>query len=210
MRALLITAVTLCLVVSASPGGPPADVAQLIRQLGSDDYAEREAAHQKIEALGESALDALRKAASESDDPEVKSRAQRLRTAITARGLRDEAQALQGVWKLVQVGERGNGMSVQDNDSLRITFSGEQYAWRGTGFLGFVNAGGRYELGRALGANALDFHASGRGPMLTLYAVEGDTLRLCVDVTQDHQRPEKLEAGRGSWPMLLTLSRVSR
>jgi hypothetical protein len=40
--------------------------------------------------------------------------------------------------------------------------------------------------------------------------VQGDTLRLCLDITQDHHRPQRLAAGRDGWPMLLTLTRASR
>lgn len=48
---------------------------RLIRQLGSDDYEERESATQALARVGGPALDALRKAASTNPDPEVRWRA---------------------------------------------------------------------------------------------------------------------------------------
>src|SRR5262249_51371061 len=63
---------------------PPADVDRLIRQLGSDRYARREAATQALDRIGEAALPALRKAAN-SPDAEVRRRARRLAAAIVRR-----------------------------------------------------------------------------------------------------------------------------
>jgi len=52
-------------------------VQDLIRKLGSDDYATREQATEELRKIGPPAREALRKAA-ESDDPEVRQRAQAL------------------------------------------------------------------------------------------------------------------------------------
>src|SRR5260370_19046506 len=53
----------------------------LIQQLGSSKFSEREAASQRLEALGRSALDALRRAA-RSEDPEVRRRGEALIGAL--------------------------------------------------------------------------------------------------------------------------------
>lgn len=52
-------------------------VQDLIRKLGSEDYAVREQATEELRKIGAPAREALRKAA-ESDDPEIRERAQRL------------------------------------------------------------------------------------------------------------------------------------
>jgi hypothetical protein len=72
---------------SAAGAGPPRtpDVAQLIRQLGSDSFAEREAASRRLAALGEPALGPLREAGARSDDVEVRRRANRLVKLIQGR-----------------------------------------------------------------------------------------------------------------------------
>jgi hypothetical protein len=61
--------------VGAAPeASDAARVAALVRQLGSESYAEREAAMAALDAAGEPALDALREAA-RGKDPEVRRRA---------------------------------------------------------------------------------------------------------------------------------------
>ena len=57
----------------------------LVRQLGSATFAEREAAAKALEAIGTPALEALRKAASTSDDAEVRRRAGQLVKAVLRR-----------------------------------------------------------------------------------------------------------------------------
>ena len=189
--------------------GPP-DAAALVRQLGSDEFAEREAASRKLAALGEAAVDALRHGL-KSEDPEVRSRAGRLLQAIATKGQREETRVLQGTWKLQYVGERGRGMVVEGNNALGITFTGDRYALTGRGFLGLVDMNGPYRLGRQQDLRTIDLNAEGRAPMLAVYALEDDTtLRICLDLTQDRHRPEKLAAGTRGQPMLLTFKRVVR
>ena len=70
---------------------------------------------------------------------------------------------------------------------------------------------GPYRLGRQQDLRTIDLTADGRAPMLAVYALEGDTtLRICLDLTQDRHRPEKLAAGERGQPMLLTFKRVVR
>jgi formylglycine-generating enzyme required for sulfatase activity len=59
------------------------EIARLIKQLGHDDFMEREAATKRLVGIGKRAFDALREARS-SDDPEVRWRAAAI---IAARGL---------------------------------------------------------------------------------------------------------------------------
>jgi hypothetical protein len=74
MRSVIV--VLALLLVSAAPPGK-GDVGRLVRQLGSDDFEEREAASTALQRRGEAALPALRKALA-SDDLEVRKRARRL------------------------------------------------------------------------------------------------------------------------------------
>lgn len=50
-------------------------IASLIKQLGDDEFLVREAASAALEAIGEPALDALRKAAASTKDAEIQIRA---------------------------------------------------------------------------------------------------------------------------------------
>lgn len=72
----------LAFAVSAAP--PDDRVAQLIRQLGSDQFAERAAADTALDALGPAALSALQ-LARHSEDPEVSRRAHSLVARIEKR-----------------------------------------------------------------------------------------------------------------------------
>src|SRR5947209_4425555 len=71
--------------LAAGTGTPtPAEVRRLVTQLGSDEFAEREAASRRLEAIGAPALPALHQAAA-SQDPEVRRRAGQVIPAIRVR-----------------------------------------------------------------------------------------------------------------------------
>ena len=70
-------------------GHPPADeirVARLVRQLGSEEYAERTAADEELAALGPGVRASLEQAAQDAD-PEVRLRAKDLLTRLKLREL---------------------------------------------------------------------------------------------------------------------------
>src|SRR5215475_8040048 len=70
-------------------------IARLIKQLGDDSFAKREAASKALEAIGKPALPALRKAAASGNDPELRQRAERIIQVIAARlGLLQKAEEL--------------------------------------------------------------------------------------------------------------------
>ena len=96
------TAALLELVLAAVATAGPAKTAEpdaaaierLIRQLGSDEFTEREAATEALEKIGEPAYEALRKAARESRDAEVRMRAARV------------VQTIEGRWLIRQIAGR--------------------------------------------------------------------------------------------------------
>ena len=57
-------------------------LADLIQQLGNDEFAEREAATKALKRVGKPALKALHEAATQNADPEVRARAAALVLAI--------------------------------------------------------------------------------------------------------------------------------
>src|SRR5262245_45034999 len=89
-----------CLLTEAppSPGAEPDPdrVDRLIRQLGSDRFKEREAAAKALEELGEPALPALKRAATDSPDVEVRRRAEALLKKFPAFGVKKEWEVLRG------------------------------------------------------------------------------------------------------------------
>jgi hypothetical protein len=68
----------------AAPEKSTSEIDRLLRQLGSDEFGEREAASKTLEAIGEPARAALRKAAS-GNDAEVKRRAEKLIEKLDAK-----------------------------------------------------------------------------------------------------------------------------
>jgi WD40 repeat protein len=68
---------------SGKPNGR--EIERLIRQLGHENFREREAASRRLLAIGAPAWDALRKAVAASDDPEIRQRAARLVQALAKR-----------------------------------------------------------------------------------------------------------------------------
>ena len=80
---------------TAAPAKTPAEIDRLIKQLGSDDFDEREAASKALEAIGEPVLEALRKAATGSDDAEIRRRAEVVFKAVEPR-IRGELRSFAG------------------------------------------------------------------------------------------------------------------
>src|SRR5262249_34386293 len=76
-----------------------ARVEQLIKQLGDDSFAKREAASRELETIGEPALPALRKSADTDRDPEIRCRARRVVETLAARASARELAKWVGYWK---------------------------------------------------------------------------------------------------------------
>src|SRR5687767_749959 len=82
----LLGIIVLAVVLRDGPAedGPTDRIAGLIQQLGHREFAKREAASKELDAIGEPALGALRKAATDRD-AEVRQRAERIIQAVTGR-----------------------------------------------------------------------------------------------------------------------------
>jgi hypothetical protein len=72
----------------ATPQTQSERIAALIRQLGDEKFATRQAASNELEAIGEPALDALRKAAASGGNAEIRRRAEQLVRVIQPRLVR--------------------------------------------------------------------------------------------------------------------------
>lgn len=80
---LLVVLIAFKPIAAAPPDG--ADIARLIKQLGSDDFAQREAAGKELVDIGEPARAALEKAAAAADDEEIRERAAGILKEINSR-----------------------------------------------------------------------------------------------------------------------------
>jgi uncharacterized protein (TIGR03067 family) len=177
----------------AAPGGlfgdppdePTADrVARLVRQLGNKDFMQREAASKELDAIGEPALDALRKAATD-DDAEVRQRAAKIAGAITGRiraaAAKKDLEKLQGTWYTASVNHRGAVAGEDRADT--ITYEGTEYVQRrngrewAAGTLAIVDA--------TVSPKQIDYtvtHGENKGVTFrSIYTLDGDDHQICSD-----------------------------
>jgi hypothetical protein len=96
-------------------------IASLIKQLGDDDFAQREQASKELDAMGESAVAALRKAAASSDDLEIRRRAEQVIGSITARTAKKELAKFQGTWQVRP-------------DGTKVIIEAEKWTWITPGY----------------------------------------------------------------------------
>ncbi len=114
MRTFVVVVVVLAMAggLLSDPPAEPIDerVARLVKQLGHKEFAKREAASKELDAIGEPALKALRKAATD-DDAEIRQRAAKIVGDITGRiraaAAKKELEKLQGTWYMVSIDSGG-------------------------------------------------------------------------------------------------------
>ena len=152
-------------------------VARLIRQLGDDMFAKREEATKELEAIGEPALDALRKAAS-AGDPEIRRRAKQVIRAIAARITKKELEKLQGTWYLVSY--QTDGQQIKGEDKTHVfVFTGDKWWIRVGGQL--FQAGTVQQIEVKEKVNAIDLLITEGGNIgataISIYSVEGNSLK---------------------------------
>ena len=210
MRACTAVGLVVGLIVTAQVGtirGDPGKetetekIARLIQQLGDGAFRKREAASKELDAIGEPALAALRKAAASSDAAEIRRRAERISDTIAARvaeaGAKAELAKFQGVWK--QVGA-GCTITIIGDKWVQKWPIGDGRAHVHSGILKILNAG-KTPL-------AVDWiHHAGSyvgSTTLTLVQVDGDTLKECW--RGDGVRPTEFAAKEGL-PQLVTYKR---
>jgi uncharacterized protein (TIGR03067 family) len=158
-----------------------ARIARLIEQLGHNEFAKREAASKELDAIGEPALDALRRATSH-EDAEIRQRAEKIVSTITGRiraaVTKKELERLQGTWSLVSMEVGGQNIQGEDK-SFVFTFRGDKWSLHVNGQLS--QAGSVQQIEVRAKHNAIDLPITEGGNVGTtatsIYAVDGDLLR---------------------------------
>jgi uncharacterized protein (TIGR03067 family) len=156
----------------------PERIASLIRQLGHDRFAKREEASEQLEAIGEPALDALRKAAASDEILEIRRRAEQVIQAIARRVTKREVEKLQGTWSLISYETDGKRTKGEDRAHVFI-FKGDQWSIQINEQVFQAGTVQRIEVKEKL--NAIDLlitQGSNIGATaFSIYAVEGDSLK---------------------------------
>lgn len=88
-------ALGVALILVGNPEKPPTEIEQLIKQLGHDQFKERDAANKRLAAIGDPAFVPLVRAARTNGDPEIRMRARDLAETI-GRRLFGEIRSFQG------------------------------------------------------------------------------------------------------------------
>jgi len=131
MRAYLIVGAVVGVILAAQTGtlrGDPGKdrIARLIKQLGDDAFAKRQAATKELEAIGAPALAALRNAAATSGDLEIRRRAKRIGNNIVEAAAKAELAKLQGTWTVASYEVEGKQLPGKDKRST-MTITGDKW-----------------------------------------------------------------------------------
>jgi uncharacterized protein (TIGR03067 family) len=202
LGALLCGAIVLVIAarheVSSAPPPPakaPVDrIADLIQQLGHKEFAKREAAGKELEAIGEPALDGLRKAAAANVDAEIRQRAEKIILSIRAAVAKKELAKLQGTWYTVSTNFRGTVTGENKTDT--ITYEGTDYVQRRNGQ---VWAAGTIAIVDATtNPKQIDYFGTegeGKGAHVrAIYTLDGEDHQMCSGVDS---RPKEFSGNAG-------------
>ena len=180
-------------------------IIRLIGQLGDDAYAKREAASRELEAIGEPALAALRKAAAASDDIEIRVRAEKIARGISAK---KEIASLQGTWHSMSTETDGVRQS-GENKADRHFFSGDEWTCKDgetivqTATIKIVEASDKL-----VKIDFLITDGSRKGETwVGLYQRNGDELKWCGGYVGEKGRPTTLATKPGDGYFLRSLRR---
>jgi hypothetical protein len=156
-------------------------VARLIEQLGHAEFRKREEASKELEAIGEPAFEALRKAAASSDDVEIRRRAEQIIGAIADRACKKELARWEGHW--------------ESEEKSWFKFTRDRWA-SGTPTWGPVS--GTVRVRELRGKIALADLAVEEGPTKgqtckAIFRLDGDVLHYCGTYTADYATEFKTE-----------------
>jgi uncharacterized protein (TIGR03067 family) len=155
-----------------------ARITRLIEQLGDDCFDQREAASRELEAMGERALAALRKAVASRDDPEIKRRAEQIIHAFAGKVAKRELEQLQGNWYLISYETDGKRIKGEDKAHV-LSFKGDKWSIHVGGQVFQAGVVQRIEVMEKF--NAIDLliveGSVVRATAVSIYALEGQSLK---------------------------------
>jgi uncharacterized protein (TIGR03067 family) len=191
-------------------------IARLLKQLGDDDFAKREAATKELDGIGEPALPALCKAAASTDDLEIRRRAEKIVQDFAARRLavaaKKEIAKLQGAWYSTSTEEGGVRQS-GENKANRHLFSGDQWTYEDGGAVVQAGTIRIVEVGdKRVQIDFLITEGFRKGDTwVGLYERSGDELKWCGSYPgQGQARPTTLATKPGDDYFLRSLRREKK
>jgi uncharacterized protein (TIGR03067 family) len=208
----LVQALVAFLLAPLAFAGPPQreghSVTQLIEQLGSKSFEEREAAGKKLEAIGAPALDAVRQTAATAPDAEVKQRAARVGQRIADALAREELKALQGNWKLSRAEYRGAPRAIPGN-LFELSFKDDTAQIKTEDIRGGMWL--RVRLGRERVRKTVDLFVSRADAefsfMSGIYELKDGTITLAWSWSPTEGRPQQLATSKETATFLVALKR---
>ena len=176
-------------------------IARLIKQLGDDAFAKREAATKELKDIGAPALAALRKAVASSDDLEIRRRAESICETIAEAAAKAELAKLQGVWTVASYEIGGKQLPGMDKLST-LTIAGDKWVARWAKDEGRVQveSGALRIVNTEKSPLAIDFvHLDGPHKGSTVFAislVDSGTFKFCYHVRAE-DRPTRFVTKAG-------------
>jgi uncharacterized protein (TIGR03067 family) len=182
-----------------------ARITRLIEQLGDDRFAQREAASKELEAMGERALAALRKAAASRDDPEIKRRAEQIIQMFAGKVTKRELEKLQGNWYLISYETDGKQIKGEDKAHVFI-IEGDKWSIQVGGQVFQAGTVQRIELKEKFNAIDLLIVEGGviRATAVSIYSLEGQSFKYLNGIT----RPTEFVTKEGDGRHYLTFRRA--
>jgi RNA polymerase sigma factor (sigma-70 family) len=170
-------------------------IARLLKQLGDDAFAKREAASKELETIGMPALAAVRNAAASSDSAEIRQRAERIGESITKAAAKAELAKLQGVWTVASYEVEGKQLPDKDERSMMIVVGDKWVAMWAKDDGGMqIEAGILKIVNPEKSPLAVDFeHLDGPHKGSTIFAtsrVDSDTFKFCYRVRAEDRPTE--------------------
>jgi RNA polymerase sigma-70 factor (ECF subfamily) len=121
----------------------------------------------------------------------------------------DDKKTILGTWKAVA--QEQHGQSKEDQEDLRLMFSADEFAIKKGEQVVFK---GKFEIDSSKKPKAIDMtitEAAKQGHIdktgLGIYALDGDTLKWCVNEPGETERPKEFSAASGTKLTLVTFKR---
>jgi uncharacterized protein (TIGR03067 family) len=183
----------------------PDQVSELIRQLGDDKFARREAASEALQAIGKPALEALHRASRSSDDPEIRRRAKLIIEAL------DESQPAipcPSEWKVLRA-EYGGQVVTNANIMFTHTQATGDRVWitvRVGDKVVIIHHWAHYQLKPSAVPAEIDIHDQLETEFFKgIYAFEGGDLKICL-AAPGKPRPETFKTSEDDNCLLVFLT----